>query len=1036
MKNEEKEILSSDKEKLLQLIKDNKFREKYPNTLYDYMEKSYIFCFQPSNQIKYFILFENDIQVEISRTNKKNEFFKTSIRTNLDLMNFLSQNDLDINKIVFDIKIDKKLSYGINMLHSFIKDNCLKLTLIEGVIPEITFIEDCLNIEKDYTPNLYSAYFYQYFPSEFSSKKNDGDKIFKYIQNDKRKEILFNIQILLSFDEIKKFKITGPFACGKSMTLFKISKARHNIIYINLKVVKCLKGNIEFLKMLFSECSRLSLDIKQKEEFKKKIKVIDLSQNRLKILLIIIEIVLGLINSNIILILDQYKIKNIKYYQFFESEIENLIKEKKNLKIVYCSSINDNEIRNDLIPTFTKFKGQKFDLDVNSQNYYFYYFDLYKQKKSNDILFILFNNNMRYIKIIQEKGFSSGKIVVNDKINKKLKEFQQYQRNKDTIINNYNLADILLFLKGIINEKHSLKNLLEIISCCPLKYFILDINSDIDSFIIKPIFPYMIYFISDYLKNEDCTKYFKEEKYNILTYLSNKVKGEYFEYSSKLGLKNAINNLYNQKCEEVFVDQIATMNEITNPFEYFISTLENENINDEEEEINIKDEREGKDDEITVYLKDEIKEEEIRKKINDYYKKELGNFNIFNEKKINQKNDDLNNKLKNFGLPTDYIENVLFKEISDYRKEIFEKKVNNILNEIMIAIDKKKKKKNINEEYINISIKKKKKIKKNDEISQSIISIKKVYNGNENIFIDQLNSNGKIVDYAFLFGEKDNKKLVTFQMKCYSTLTTLDNIFEDKTKIKEKISPMLINSIKLFNCVIKEWHYILVFYYNQKDKIINNIGIKNLFNCINKNIEYLLYNPTNGKFYTLDNSFKIIEKKQFNLITIDSNLDQFSFTNLINIMYLEKFNKNKLSNEDIKIKYHEGLSKFLVDFEKINYNLETLKNEFKVKNLFYYEHFKLENDTITPKNNFMILYKKKNSNYFVAVKNSKNIISYHDLEIHKDIKRINDLIDYDYEYSYILYFEEKTPKRNFNEVKFGKDEYYYIRTQAVPKEES
>jgi hypothetical protein len=712
MKHEEKEILSSDKVKLLQSIKDNKFREKYPNIFYSYIKNSYIFYFQPSNQIKNYILFENDIQVEISRTNKKNEFFKTSIRTNLDLVNFLSQNDLDIKKIVFDIDLNTNLIDDINLLYLYIQDNILKLTLIEGIIPEITFIEDCLNIDKDYSPNLYSGYFYQYFPSEFSSKKNDANKIFKYIQSDKREEILANILTLSISDKIKTFKITGPFACGKSMTLFKISKSFCNIIYINLKVVKSIAGNIEFLKMLFSECSRVSLDIEKKEEFRKKIKLIDISENRLKILLIIIEIILGLINSNIILILDQYKIKNINYYQFFELEIENLMKKKKNLKIVYCSSINDNEIRNDLIPTFTKFKGQKIRLNINSQNYYFYYSELYKQIKSNDLLYILFNNNMRYIKIIQQKGFQSGAKIINNKINKKLKEFQQYQSNKDTIINNYNLADILLFLKGIINEKHSLKYLLEIISCCPLKYFILDINSDMDSFIIKPVFPYMIYFISDYLKNEDCTKYFKEEKYNILTYLSNKVKGEYFEYSSKLGLKKAINNLFKQKTEEVFVDQIATMTEITNPFEYIISTLESENINDEEEEINSKDEREeqDKDNEITVHLKGEIKKEEIRKKINDYYKKELGNFNIFNEKKLEKENSDLNNKLKNFGLSTDYIENVLFKDISDYRKEIFEKKVNKRLDDIMEIIDKKKK--IIKGENINIAIKKKRKIKK------------------------------------------------------------------------------------------------------------------------------------------------------------------------------------------------------------------------------------------------------------------------------------------------------------------------------------
>jgi hypothetical protein len=79
MKHEEKEILSSDKVKLLQSIKDNKFREKYPNIFYSYIKNSYIFYFQPSNQIKNYILFENDIQVEISRTNKKMNFLKLQL---------------------------------------------------------------------------------------------------------------------------------------------------------------------------------------------------------------------------------------------------------------------------------------------------------------------------------------------------------------------------------------------------------------------------------------------------------------------------------------------------------------------------------------------------------------------------------------------------------------------------------------------------------------------------------------------------------------------------------------------------------------------------------------------------------------------------------------------------------------------------------------------------------------------------------------------------------------------------------------------
>ena len=117
--------------------------------------------------------------------------------------------------------------------------------------------------------------------------------------------------MLLLSKKIKKYKITGPLACGKSMTLFKISKSYPNIIYINLKKVKSRNDNIAFLEMFFSECSKITLDKIKQEKFKQIIKFIDISQNRLNILLSILEIILDLKNENILLILDQYKKKNI-----------------------------------------------------------------------------------------------------------------------------------------------------------------------------------------------------------------------------------------------------------------------------------------------------------------------------------------------------------------------------------------------------------------------------------------------------------------------------------------------------------------------------------------------------------------------------------------------------------------------------------------------------------------------------------------------------------------------------------------------------
>ena len=87
-------------------------------------------------------------------------------------------------------------------------------------------------------------------------------------------------------------------------------------------------------------------------------------------------------------------------------------------------------------------------------------------------------------------------------------------------------------------------------------------------------------------------------------------------------------------------------------------------------------------------------------------------------------------------------------------------------------------------------------------------------------------------------------------MKCYSSQTSLS---ENKNKkyIKSKLSPMLINSLQLFNCKITQWHYFLIFYFNPKDKATNNIGAKQLILSLDNDIQHLLYNPLTNNFYFL-----------------------------------------------------------------------------------------------------------------------------------------------------------------------------------------
>ena len=92
---------------------------------------------------------------------------------------------------------------------------------------------------------------------------------------------------------------------------------------------------------------------------------------------------------SIILILDQFKKKNIDYDLSFEEQIKEINKNDY-LKIIYCASINDNYMRDELMPTFIKFQNNIISLNEETQDYYFYYSGLYKQKKiKRYIIFII-----------------------------------------------------------------------------------------------------------------------------------------------------------------------------------------------------------------------------------------------------------------------------------------------------------------------------------------------------------------------------------------------------------------------------------------------------------------------------------------------------------------------------------------------------------------------------------------------------------------------------------------------------------------------
>ena len=57
--------------------------------------------------------------------------------------------------------------------------------------------------------------------------------------------------------------------------------------------------------------------------------------------------------------------------------------------------------------------------------------------------------------------------------------------------------------------------------------------------------------------------------------------------------------------------------------------------------------------------------------------------------------------------------------------------------------------------------------------------IKKKLFGDENIFLFQSKENGESINYGILYGEKSEKIILLFQMKCYGEKSSLDKKFLD-----------------------------------------------------------------------------------------------------------------------------------------------------------------------------------------------------------------------------------------------------------------
>ena len=946
-KNDKKKILDYDVKELLGKCENNNDTNTDFFKLFPFRNKKncYIFAI---GKIERYMIFKSPIKISIIKN--KELYFSTYINTNYELKKILKEKNIDMKNIYVK---EEKLIDAINNIYSYVDDNKLDLIIQYNKDIEIKFMEKELNYEKDYYPSEYSEYFKDYFPNI------NNDKKLIYYKSDEREEIHNNVDKLYDTPNIKKYLITGPYSCGKSMTLFRLSRINRNIIYINLKILKKNENDKEkCIKIIFSEFHRLNIDI---NEFNNKFEHFNFNKNILAQLLDILEIILDLSNDTIILILDQYKSSNVESCRGFMAKIEDFINNKY-LKLIQCSSINDNEIRDLFLPTWKTYLSNPPQLNYNTQKYYFYYYKLYITSY-NTYSEKLFCKKYKYMNMLKEQNtYQKNLDAISDKIIGKLRKFRQYENSK----NNFNfyditLDDILIFLHKNIKKDLDKAQLIHYVSICPLKFFIIDIKED--KFQILPLFPFLEYFLLHSIEKCDCDNYFQKGRYKHLTFLSNSVKGEYFEFS----VKNAINNnqILNIEDKDTFESiklyEICNMDKIINdPYQEIINQLNEEksSLNPRKNKIKI---IKNKNDYVYVYIKEnkdhsKIIEEKIKNGFMKHYS-------------INKMNDDLN-KYKNV---INEIELGCLKTINDYKND-----------EIEIRIKKKK------DDCIN-NYKKIKTNKNNQLVEVKICDIdansKSDLLGVENIILDQQNPYGKMVDYAVLIGPKDNKIFIGFQIKCYSKDTKLDAKFVNKQSIKEVLKPILLNCKDLFNCEIKKWYYYLIFYYNQDDDIINQVGYFSQFQCLFGHIAYLLYDPKEKKFLT--SNHKHIEKLK---LTKEADLDYSVYLNLkLNYQTLQlKYNSDvdNVNIDSYRNEYFKDFHQFIEDLNQYGCSAETiiqgLSKALSLKEL-YYNRASKTTDLIYPSINKIVLYAKKDNKGYISIIKTKKTFDVYDLTDKKSI---------------------------------------------------
>ena len=852
-------------------------------------KKTYSIIFKNYDKIIFneepFTAIMNHIEIKLD----KEKIIKKIVIQNIccleEIKDFCKDKFID-NPFILDDGKNKIYLTDESKILKFIKDGILNIYYINEDKYNEYFFNKPKIIEDNFKPKDLTDNFFEIFKY---NKKEEEDKDFIYLETKERGKLSNFFENLVENENLHTFKFAGPKNCGKSTTLLKYSRNNICVMYLNckyyheleLKDKRALVYNdilIEFqrLNLVDSDCGKQIKELFEKCKGKLYTDII-------------YEIIKFLVTLNLIeiIILDQVNENHLntdilnKYIKF--------IKEKKSkIKLIICSSINNYEIEDEVLKTIKNNINFDKGLNEDNQDYYYYCGYLYEKKidDNNKLrpIFNLFRNQTKYIYIFEKsKNYKQTFSEIRKTIEIDIKNFL---KRKDI----FSISDILIFIKNNIqNENVSIPY--QLLKFIPMKYFSIKKNYD-NYFTINYDFPYIEYILESLISIEDCDNYFKTQRYQF-DFLKGNVKGLYYKYSCIYHINNS--TIFGTKIENcITLESIAKFDKIIENIEdYTIKNIKESNDNDSIlNDITTNDNNSEYTNTINqneINMIDDFSSNEkifnYDNNINSQPEENLDQNKLLERKRKRKKGVSKNKKIDDFN------KNIKAYNSLDEANKLkeFNKLSKNITFEDFEQNLPKKLLKEINSYFYDIEYYRKETIL-NDSLPK--------YKGyeDENVGLRQKKITGECLDYALLLGNQKNKKFLGIQIKCYSPDTIGGNFSrETKSTIKEKCKNVIYGIKSTFNIDIKEWHYLLILYYNNRDKE----GKPNSFlinHCKKNNLEYIFFDPEKKQF--LNKDLKDNFKFKFNDLT---NLDSLSY-NFKNsdIYYYKPEEKIEAKNELVK----------------------------------------------------------------------------------------------------------------------------------------